>query len=154
MDTSLCYVTVTLKCQEKNCKHLFYFIRIYFSTRKCMFDTFTKNAHGTQRPTLPPSVFATRHYSHGCKLTGLFLNHDFEADVSQNVSLKIHNSADSYGFFDSISVYLKTIDHLNLKMLIFFGILQVLRFDFQMFRILEILNYHPCIHCNLTSYRE
>ena len=43
-----------------------------------MFDTFTKNARGiTQRPTLPPSVFAIRHYSHGWKLTGLFLNSGF-----------------------------------------------------------------------------
>ena len=39
-----------------------------------------------------------------------------------------------------------TIDHLNLKLLIFIGILQVLRFDFQKFRILEILNFHPCIY--------
>ena len=43
-----------------------------------------------------------------------------------------------YGFFDLISVYLKAIDHLNLKLLIFVSILQALRFDFQKFRILEI----------------
>ena len=58
-------------------------------------------------------------------------------------SLKILNYADFYGFFDFISVYLKTIDSLNLKLLIFVGILQVLRFDFQKFRILKILNFHP-----------
>ena len=46
---------------------------------------------------------------------------DFEADFPQKVSLKILNKADSYGFFDLISVYLKTIDLLNLKLLIFVG---------------------------------
>ena len=61
------------------------------------------------------------------------------------VSLKFLNSADSYGFFDLILLYLKTIDHLNFKLLIFIGILQVLRFDFQKFRILEILNFLTCI---------
>ena len=60
---------------------------------------------------------------------------DFEADFPLKVSLKILNQADFYGFFDLISVYLKTIDHLNLKLLIFVGILKVLRFDFQKFRI-------------------
>ena len=56
------------------------------------------------------------------------------------------NKADSNSFFDLFSVYIKTIDHLNLKLLIFVGILQVLRFDFKKFRILEILNFHghPC----------
>ena len=39
--------------------------------------------------------------------------------------LTFHKYADSYGFFDLISVYLKTIDHLNLKLLIFVGILHV-----------------------------
>ena len=47
-----------------------------------------------------------------------------------------------YGFFDLIPVYLKTVDHLNLLIVI----LLVLRFDFQKFRILEILNFHPCTH--------
>ena len=54
------------------------------------------------------------------------------------------NLADSYSFFDLFSVYLKMIDCLNLKMLIFIGILYVLRYDFQNFRILEIFNFHPC----------
>ena len=35
--------------------------------------------------------------------------------------------ADSNSFFDLFSVYLMTIDHLNLKLLIFVAILQVLR---------------------------
>ena len=47
------------------------------------------------------------------------------------------------GFLSLISVYPKTIDHFNLKLLIFIGIVQVLRFDFQKFRSLEILNFHP-----------
>ena len=53
------------------------------------------------------------------------------------------NSADNSSFSDLVSVYLKTIDLLNLKLLIFVGTLQVLRFDFKKFRILEILNFHP-----------
>ena len=57
--------------------------------------------------------------------------HDFEADFPSS-------------FFDLFLVYLKTIDHLNLKLWIFVGILQVLGFDFKKFRILEILNFHPC----------
>ena len=52
------------------------------------------------------------------------------------------NSADNNSFSDLVSVYLKTIDHLNMKLLIFVGILQVLIFDFKKFRILEILNFH------------
>ena len=55
--------------------------------------------------------------------------------------------ADSYNFFGSFSVYLKTIDCLNLKLLIFIGILQVLRYDFQTLWILEIiLIFHPCFY--------
>ena len=38
-----------------------------------------------------------------------------------------------------------TVGHLILKLLIFIGRVQVLRFDFQKFRILEILDFHPCI---------
>ena len=49
-------------------------------------------------------------------------------------------------FFDLFSVYLKTIDHLSLKLLIFVGILLFLRFVFKKLRILGILNLHPCIH--------
>ena len=53
---------------------------------------------------------------------------------------KILNPADYNSFFYLFSVYLKTIDHLNLILLIFIGILQVLRFDFKKFRILKILD--------------
>ena len=68
--------------------------------------------------------------------------------------------------FDFISVYLNTIehlnfkllmligilqvlrfDHLNFKLLMFIGILQVLRFDFQKFRIFEILTF---THVNMV----
>ena len=41
------------------------------------------------------------------------------------------NMADSNSFFDLFSVFLETIDHLDLKLLIFIGILQVLRYVFQ-----------------------
>ena len=33
--------------------------------------------------------------------------------------------------------------HFNLNLLIFLGMLQVLRFQFQKFRILDILSFHP-----------
>ena len=59
---------------------------------------------------------------------------DFEADFPKKVTLKILNKADSNSFFDLFSVYLKTIDHLNLKLLIFVCLLQVLKFDFKKFR--------------------
>ena len=55
------------------------------------------------------------------------------------------NSTDNNSFSDLVSVYLKTIDHINLKLLIFAGILQGFRFDLKKFRILEILKFHPCI---------
>ena len=41
------------------------------------------------------------------------------------------------------SLILKTIDHLNLKFLIFAGILQISRFHLKKFRILENLHFHP-----------
>ena len=41
MGTSLCDVTMTLKRKEKMETSLF-LNRIHFSTRKCMFDTFTQ----------------------------------------------------------------------------------------------------------------
>ena len=66
-----------------------------------------------------------------------------EFRILRLISLKLLNFADSNSFFDLFSVYLNTIDHLNLKMLIFIGILQVLRYDFQKFRILEIWNFYP-----------
>ena len=51
-----------------------------------------------------------------------------------------------YNSFTDIYIYtvnLKTIKHLNL-INYFEGILQVLKFEFQKFRILEIFNFHPC----------
>ena len=50
---------------------------------------------------------------------------DFEADFLRKVSLKILNFADSNSFFGLFSVYLKKNDCLNLKLIIFIGILQV-----------------------------
>ena len=41
-----------------------------------------------------------------------------------------------------------TIDHLNLKLMIFVGVLHGLRFDLKKFRFLEIVNFHPCIKPN------
>ena len=40
--------------------------------------------------------------------------------------------------------YLNTIIHLSLKLFIIVGILQVLKFEFLKFRILETLNFYPC----------
>ena len=59
----------------------------------------------------------------------------------KRVSLKIPNEADSYSFFDLFSFYRETNDHLNLKLLIFVGILQVLRYDFKKFRISKFLTF-------------
>ena len=41
------------------------------------------------------------------------------------------------------SISLKTIDHLYCQLLIFVGMIQVLRIEFLKFRIFEILNFHP-----------
>ena len=70
---------------------------------------------------------------HRCKLSGLILNSASKSLIRQILMASLI----------LILSYLKTIDHLNMKLLIFIGILQVLRFDFQKFRILEILNFHP-----------
>ena len=52
--------------------------------------------------------------------------------------------------------FIQTIDHLNLKLLmflsLFIGIEQVLRFDFQKFRILEILNFYPCVTAFIVEF--
>ena len=66
-------------------------------------------------------------------------------------SLKILNY-DSNSFFDLFSVHLKTIYHLNLKLLIFVGILQVLRFDIKKFRIFGNFELSPMY--NNISYSE
>ena len=52
---------------------------------------------------------------------------------------------DYHSFFDYFSDYISTINHFNFKLSIFVAILQVLKFEFQKFRILEILNFHPCL---------
>ena len=58
------------------------------------------------------------------------------------------NYGDYNSFSDYFSDYLKTVNHLNMKLLVYLfeGIMQVIKFEFLKFRILEILNFHPCIH--------
>ena len=51
------------------------------------------------------------------------------------------NKAGYNSFLDIFTVYLKTIYHVNLKYY-FEGILQFLKSEFQMCRILEVLNFH------------
>ena len=58
--------------------------------------------------------------------------------LRKKVSLKILNQADYNSFPDIFSVYLKRIGCLNLKLLIFVGILQVLRFEFLKVRTSKI----------------
>ena len=55
----------------------------------------------------------------------------------------IRHHADYNSFSDIFTVYLKTINHLNLKYNYFEGILQRLKFEFQKFRILENFELHP-----------
>ena len=47
-------------------------------------------------------------------------------------------------FSDKFSDLPNTFNHLNLKLLSFVSIRQVLNFEFLKFRFLEILNFHPC----------
>ena len=54
------------------------------------------------------------------------------------------NWGDHNIFFDMSSDYINAIYHLNFKSLVFVGILQVLKFEFLMSRILDIVNFHPC----------
>ena len=54
------------------------------------------------------------------------------------------NKGDYNSLFDWFSDYLNKMNHLNFKLSIFVAILHVLKFEFQKFRILEILNFHPC----------
>ena len=58
----------------------------------------------------------------------------------QNAELSRFNS-----FSDYFSGDLNTINYLNLKLFIFVGILQVLKFKFLNIRILENLNFNPCV---------
>ena len=55
------------------------------------------------------------------------------------------NSADNASFSDLVSVYLKLFDHSTWNIQYFGGIKHVLNSEFLKFRILEILNFHPCI---------
>ena len=89
---------------------------------------------------LTPSLEACHHLSR-IQVTGTYL----QGLHGWKFSGLILNSVDSNSFFDLFSVYLKTIDHLNLKLMLFVGILQVLRFDFKKFWIWEKLNFHPWV---------
>ena len=40
-----------------------------------------------------------------------------------------------------------------MKLFVFIGSLQVLKFEFLKFRILEILNFHPCIYHEKCFYQ-
>ena len=61
---------------------------------------------------------------------------DFEADFPQKVNLKILNKEGINSFSGLVSYSLETIDR---------GMVQALRFEILKFRILEILNFHPCV---------
>ena len=71
---------------------------------------------------------------------------DFDADFPKSFCLSILNQADYYRFPDSYSV--KDSLPYDLVWCYFVGInpLQVLRFVFLKFTILEILNFHLCVH--------
>ena len=56
------------------------------------------------------------------------------------------NKADNDSFSDLFSDYPKTIDHLNLKSLMFFRQTTSFKILIFKFRILEILNFHPWIY--------
>ena len=72
---------------------------------------------------------------HGLKFSGGSLN--FEADFPQKVSLKILNSAACSSFCDLFSDCLKTINYLNMNLLIFCRHTAGFKKEFQKFRILN-----------------
>ena len=74
------------------------------------------------------------------KFLGLFLNSGFWGWLSTE-SQPQNPKLGRFLWLLWFSVYLKTIYHLNLKLMIFVVILHVLKFDFQKFRILEILTF-------------
>ena len=61
------------------------------------------------------------------------------------------NLADYISFSNLFSGYLKTIGRLNLKLLMFCRRITSFKILIFKFRILEILNFHPCIR-QLESY--
>ena len=52
---------------------------------------------------------------------------------------------------DEFSDYLNTVNHLNMKLFIFVGILQVSKFEFLKFRILEYFYFHPWLNVLLKE---
>ena len=59
------------------------------------------------------------------------------------------NQADFNRFSEFFFRLLNTINYLNMKLFIFIGIRQVIKFEFLKFRILEIVNFHPCCCDNI-----
>ena len=78
---------------------------------------------------------------------------DFGADFPQKVSLKILNLADYNSFSGFLIVYLKTIDHLNMKLLLFYRHNARLRFKFLKFRIFEIWTFTLTSSSSVKIYR-
>ena len=64
--------------------------------------------------------------------------------IFEIVSLKMLNYADYNSFSSLESVYLHIINHLNANYSYSVDLLQILRFEFLKFRILEFINFHPC----------
>ena len=62
------------------------------------------------------------------------------------------NYGGNNSFFDYFSDYLNTLNHFNFNYP-FWAILQVFKFEFQKFRILEILNFHPWSYvCHISPF--
>ena len=80
--------------------------------------------------------------SHGWKFSGIFMYSGFWGRLSIKVCLKMLNSADNYSCFDVFSANLKTISHLNLKLLCFVGIIWAMTCDFQQCGILTSVDSH------------
>ena len=70
---------------------------------------------------------------------------DFEVDFLWKVCLKILNKADYNSYSDLFSEYLKTIDHLNLELLMFCRHTKSFKILIFTPRIFEVLNFHPCL---------
>ena len=110
------------------------FLKVFLSSKKWQMPKSMKNYLVCKEFNM--KLLYKQQLLHGRKFSGLFLN-----------------SGDNYRFSDLYSVCLETIDHLISKLWIFSGhiagILQVLRSEFWKFRILEIMNFHPCCYSSL-----
>ena len=59
------------------------------------------------------------------------------------------NMADNNSFFDLFSAYLKTINHLNLKLILSFDGMFTVSLRIRFF--IEILNFYPCDHGSVMA---